>query len=160
MVAAWFGVHGGIMKRFVIAVLAAALALPASVAGAADGCYSAAALEAEQGMRFLIDLMVASTACRDQSYGLFQQRNKATVLSYQKEMIAHLHGNAAYDHWDTALANQAAIKQAGKTPPQACQEAADLIKQATAMDDKAFRAFAASQAVTAAATGRYPKCGR
>jgi hypothetical protein len=83
MVAGWFGVHGGIMKRFVVAVLAAALVLPASVAGAADGCYSPAAMEAEEGMRFLIELMVASTACRDQTYGLFQQRNKATVLTYQ-----------------------------------------------------------------------------
>jgi hypothetical protein len=117
-------------------------------------------MEAEEGMRFLIELMVASTACRDQTYGLFQQRNKATVLTYQKAMITHLHGNAAYDRWDTALANQAALKQAGKSSPQSCQEAADLIKQATAMDDKGFRAYAVGLATTAAATGRYPKCGR
>jgi hypothetical protein len=148
------------MKRFVVGVLAAVLVLPAGVAGAADGCYSPAAMEAELGMSFVIDLMVASTACRDQSYGQFQQRNKATLLYYQKEMITHLHGNAAYDHWDTALANQAALKQAGKTPPQACQEAADLITKAAAMDDKGFRAYAASLATTAATTGRYPKCGR
>ncbi|HTZ37484.1 MAG TPA: hypothetical protein VMB84_15740 [Stellaceae bacterium] len=142
------------------AAVTAALLLPGGVAGAAESCYSPAALEAEQGMRFLIDLMVASTACRDQTYGLFQQRNHITVLAYQKAMIAHLHGNAAYDRWDTALANEAAMKQAGKTAPQACQDAAALIKAATAMDDKGYRAYAANLAATAMATGRYPKCGR
>jgi hypothetical protein len=100
--------------------------------------------------------MVASTACRDQTYGLFQQRNKATVLAYQKAMIAHFHGNAAYDRWDTSLANAAALRQAGKTSTQACTESADVLKKAAAMDDKAFRAYSASQA-TAAGT-RYPKC--
>jgi hypothetical protein len=151
---------GGIMKKLVVAALAAALVVPASVAGAADGCYSPAAIEAEQGVRFLIDVMVASTACRDQTYGLFQQRNKQTVLSYQKAMIAHFHGNTAYDRWDTALANDAALKQAGKSGPQACEESADLLKKAAIMDDKAFRAYAASLAAGASATGRYPKCGR
>jgi hypothetical protein len=146
------------MKKVVAAALAAALTLPAGMARAADGCYSQAALEAEQGMRFLIDLMVASTACRDQTYGMFQQRNKATVLSYQKEMITHLHGNAAYDRWDTALANDAALKQAGKSAPQACQEAADVLQKAAAMDDKAFRAYAASLASAAVATGHYKTC--
>ena len=145
------------MKKFVAAAVAALL-LPVWSARAADSCYSAAALEAEQGMRFLIDLMVASTACRDQTYGLFQQRNKATVLMYQKTMITHFHGNAGFDRWDTALANDAALKQAGKTAPQACQESAEVLKQAAAMDDKAYRAHAAGLATAAAATGRYPKC--
>jgi len=148
------------MKRFIAVALAASLLVPASVAGAAESCYSPAALEAEQGVRFLIDVMVASTACRDQTYGLFQQRNKDTVLTYQKAMIAHFHGNTGYDRWDTALANDAALKQAGKSGPQACQESADLLKRAAIMDEKAFRAYATSQVAGAVATGRYPKCGR
>src|ERR1700684_3051018 len=148
------------MKKVVIAAaLAAAIALPAE-AGAAAECYSPAAMEAEQGMRFLIDLMVASTACRDQTYGLFQQRNKQTVLSYQKAMIAHFHGNAGYDRWDTALANDAALKQAGKSVPQACQESSELLTTATIMDENAFRAYAVGRVASAVATGRYPKCGR
>jgi len=148
------------MRRFVAAAVVAAMTLPSVAFGASNACYSSAALEAEQGIRFLIDLMVASTACRDQTYGLFQQRNKATVLAYQKAMIVHLHGHAAYDRWDTALANDAALKQAGKTAPQACQESADLLKKAAVMDDKAFRAYAVSLADAAAAGGRYKKCGR
>jgi len=160
MVNGVFRGHGGNMKRVIVAALAASLALPVGVAGAADGCYSPSALEAEQGLRFMVDLMVASTACRDQTYGLFQQRNKATVLAYQKAMITHLHGNAAYDRWDTALANDAALKEAGKSGPQACQEAADLLNRAGTMDDKGFRAYSASLATAAVTTGRYKTCGR
>ncbi|MBV9554599.1 MAG: hypothetical protein JO032_17595 [Alphaproteobacteria bacterium] len=139
--------------------MAASVVMP-GVAGAASDCYSPAAVEAEQGIHFLVDLMVASTACRDQTYGLFQQRNKEAVLGYQKAMIAHFHSNAVYDRWDTTLANQAALKQAGKSGPQACQEAAELIKAAAGMDNRAFRAYATSQATAALAAGRYKKCGR
>lgn len=148
------------MKKLVVAAaLATAVLLPVE-AGAAPACYSPAVLEAEQGVRFLIDLMVASTACRDQTYGLFQQRNKGAVLSYQKTMISHFHGSAGYDRWDTALANDAALKEAGKTPPQACQDAADLIKSAATMDERAFRALAAGRATAAAASGHYRICRR
>jgi hypothetical protein len=161
MVARWGEDPGGKMKKFVVVVaLAFAIAQQPIRPAVAAECYSPAAIEAEQGVRFIIELMVASTACRDQTYGLFQQRNKETVISYQKAMIAHFHGNAGYDRWDTMLANEASMKQAGKSSPQSCQDAADLIKTAAGMDDKAFRAYAASQAATAMATGRYPKCGR
>jgi hypothetical protein len=148
------------MKRFVGAALAASVMLSAGTAGAADACYTSSALEAEQGMRFLVDVMVASTACRDQTYGQFQQRNHEAILAYQKALISHFHGNSAYDRWDTALANGAAMHEAGKTPPQVCQEAADVLKKAAGMDNAGFRAYAASLATTAVASGHYKKCGR
>lgn len=148
------------MKRFAVAALAASMMLPAGVAGAADGCYTQSALQAEQGMRFLVDVMVASTACRDQTYGLFQQRNRETVIAFQKALIAHFHGNAGYDRWDTALANNAAMREAGKSGPLACQEAADILKKASVMDNAGFRSYAATLATAAAATGNYKKCGR
>ena len=148
------------MKRFVGAALGASMMLSAGAAGAADGCYTSSALEAEQGMRFLIDLMVASTACRDQTYGQFQQRNQETVRAYQKTLIAHFHGNAAYDRWDTALANDAAMHDAGKRAPEACQEHADELKKAAAMDNAGFRAYAASLATAAETSGHYKTCGR
>jgi hypothetical protein len=148
------------MKKLVVAAALAAAVLVAVEASAAAECYTPAAMEAEQGMRFLIDIMVASTACRDQTYGLFQQRNKAAVLAYQKALIAHFHGNAAYDRWDTALANDASMKQAGKSSPQSCLEAAEILKTAATMDEKAFRAYAMSQANAATGAGRYKKCGR
>ena len=151
------------MKRLVLiaALCAAAAQQPGWAAGKAKtDCYSPSAIEAEQAIRFLTDVMVVSSTCQDTVYAEFRLRNRDPILAYQKAMIAHFHGNAGYDRWDTMLANEASMKQAGKSSPQSCQEAAELIKTATAMDDKAFRAYAASQAATAAATGRYPKCGR
>jgi hypothetical protein len=147
------------MKKLIAAALVACVVLPAGIAGAADGrCYTAAAIEAEQAYHFIIDLMVASTSCRDQTYGLFQQRNQASIRAYQKTMVTHLHGNAAFDSWDTSLANTASMKQAGKSAPQACQESADLLKTAAGLDDKGFRAYAASLAAKAAA--QYHACGK
>jgi hypothetical protein len=147
------------MKKLLAAALTACVLLPAGVAGAADGrCYTMAAIEAEQAYRFIVDLMVASTACRDQTYGLFQQRNQAAIRAYQKTMVTHLHGNAAFDAWDTSLANEASMKHSGQSTAQACQQAADVLKTAAALDDKGFRAYAASLATKAAA--QYHTCGR
>ena len=70
--------------------------------------------------------MVASTACRDQTYGYFQQRNKDAIIAYQKAMISHFHGNAAFDKWHTSLANEASLKQAGMSSTQVCQQAIHL----------------------------------
>jgi hypothetical protein len=147
------------MRKLIAAAFVAGMLLPAGVAGAADGrCYTAAAIEADQAYHFIVDLMVASTSCRDQTYGLFQQRNQASIRAYQKTMVTHLHGNAAFDSWDTSLANTASMKQAGKSAPQACQESADLLKTAAGLDDKGFRAYAASLAAKAAA--QYHACGK
>ncbi len=147
------------MKKLVVAALVTAALLPAGAAGAADGrCYSPAAIEAEQAMRFLSTLMVASISCRDQTYGLFEQRNRESVIAYQKVLIAHFHSNAAFDSWDTALANQASMKHAGQSMTQACQQEVEVIKLAAGLDNKGFRAYAASLAATAAAN--YNKCGR
>ncbi len=108
-------VVGGQMKKLVAAALAACVVLPGGIASAADGrCYTAAAMEADQAYHFIVDLMVASTACRDQTYGLFQQRNQASIRAYQATMIAHFHGHAGFDAWDTALANEASMKHAGQ----------------------------------------------
>lgn len=147
------------MKKLVVAVaLAAALMQPGRAAVAAAACYSPAAIEAEEAIRFITDLMVASTACRDQTYGYFQQRNRDAIVAYQKAMIAHFHGAAAFDRWNTALANEASMKQAGMSSTQVCQQAADIMKKAASLDVKSFRAFAAAAATSAAP--HYHKCGK
>ena len=148
------------MKRIVVvAAFAAGLALqPIHTVIAKEACYSPGAIEAEEALRFITDVMVASTACRDQTYGFFQQRNRDAIIGYQKAMIAHFHGTAAFDKWHTALANEASLKTAGRSSTQVCQQAADSMKKAASFDVKTFRAFAAAAAVTAAP--RYHKCGK
>ena len=73
-------------------------------------------------------------------------------------MVTHLHGNAAFDAWDTSLANEASMKHAGQSTAQACQQSADMLKTAAGLDDKGFRAYAASLATKAAA--QYRTCGK
>jgi hypothetical protein len=149
------------MKKLVLiaALCAAAAQQPGWAAERAKtACYSPSAIEAEQAIRFLTDVMVISSTCQDTVYAEFRLRNRDPILAYQKAMIAHFHGAPAFDSWNTSLANQAASKRAGQPSVQVCQQAADLLKQAGALDPPKFRAFAAAQA--AAAGPQYPKCGK
>jgi hypothetical protein len=120
-------------------------------------CYSQAAIEAEQAIRYITDVMVASSACQNTTYAEFRLRNKDAIIAYQKALVAHFRGEPAFDRWNTALANAAAQKQATVNLGVFCQQAETLMKHAKALDPAAFRAFAASQA--AAADAQYTKCG-
>jgi hypothetical protein len=132
-------------------------AQPGWGADARSPCYSQSAIEAEQAIRYITDVMLASTACQNTTYAEFRLRNKDAIIAYQKAMISHFRGESAFDRWNTALANIAAQKQASVNPGVFCQQAETLMKQAKALDPAAFRAYAASQA--AAAGTQYAKCG-
>ena len=150
------------MKRWVVvfALCAAAMALqPAGAAERTSGaCYTQSAIEAEQAIRFLTDVMIVSTTCQDTVYAEFRLRNRDPILAYQRAMIAHFHGNSGFDRWNTVIANEAAQKRAGVPSTVVCQQSADLEKQASTLDPPKFRALAATQA--AAAGVSYPKCRR
>ena len=91
--------------------------------------------------------MVVSSVCQDTVYAEFRLRNRDVIIGYQKAMIQHLRGNANFDKWNTALANQVASKQGGNQ--QICTQSAALLQKAKALDTPAFRAHAASLAATA-----------
>ena len=152
------------MKRLVlIAALCVAAALQPGWAAdkaraAKTSCYSPSAIEAEQAIRFLTDVMVISSTCQDTVYAEFRLRNRDPILAYQKAMIAHFHGAPAFDRWNTSIANQASSKHAGQPSVLVCQQAADLLKQASVLDPPKFKAFAAAQAT--AAGPQYPQCGK
>lgn len=151
---------GGVMKKLVLAVGLAAGVLAAHPGGAAErkaACYSPAAIEAEQAIRYMTDLMVVSSACQNTTYGEFRYRNRDVIIAYQKAMIAHLHGTAGFDKWNTAIANVAAQKQGAINLGVFCQQSQTLLKHASALDANGFRAYAAAQAATVG--DQYAKCG-
>jgi hypothetical protein len=160
--ARWGNALGVLMRRLVVIAALCAAAVAQQSAGAAErarkDCYTQNAIEAEQAIRFLTDVMIVSTTCQDTVYAEFRLRNRDPILAYQKAMIAHFHGNSGFDRWNTVLANEAAQKRAGTPSTIVCQQSADLLKQAGALDPPKFRAFAASQAATAGPS--YPKCGK
>ena len=151
---------GEIMKKIVLiaALVAGFAAQPvwaAEKAKAKGSCYSPGAIEAEEGIRYVTDLMIVSSVCRDTVYAEFRLRNKDTITGYQKALIAHYHGAAGFDRWNTALANQVAQKEGGNQ--QICQQQAALLQQAKGFDSKGFRAYAAARA---AANTQVVKCGK
>ena len=142
------------MKKIVlIAALVAAFAAQPGWAAAkkpVSHCMPAAALEAEQGLRYMTQLGIAANTCTTiEIYAGFRQRNRDAIVAYQKAMIAHLHGNAGFDRWNTSLANQRAQHQTGVTPAQFCEQSWPMLKQASTLDSNGFRAYAATQAAAA-----------
>jgi hypothetical protein len=150
------------MKKIVLIVALVAFAAQpgwaAEKAKAKSRCTPAAAIEAEQGLRFMTELGIASNACTSVGvYADFRVRNREAIVGYQKAMIAHLHGAAGFDRWNTVLANQMAQRQSSIVPAQFCQQSAALLEQAKGLDAKGFRAYAAAQA---AANTQAVKCGK
>lgn len=129
------------------------LAVAAQPGWAASRCASDTSAEAEQAIRYMTDLMVASSACKNTVYAEFALRNREAIIHYQNAMIAHLRGKAAFDRWDTALANEISQIEAGLPAAQFCQQKAPLMQQAAALDTKGFKAVAATQAVAAKPAG-------
>ena len=122
------------------------------VAFAAGQC-SKSDREAEQALIFQTNLMVVSSACRDQTYAQFRYRNKDAIIAYQRAMIAHFrragyrNAQAEFDRWNTSLANQIALKQGEIPTAQVCQQAVPMLKMASTLDGKSFRDYAIAHAV-------------
>jgi hypothetical protein len=148
---------GAIVKKTILAAAILAAVQPSWAAEkSAANCYTQNAIEAEQAIRFMTDVMVASSICQNTTYAEFRLRNRDPIVAYQKAMITHFHGNAGFDRWNTTLANEASQKHAGVLSSQFCTEAAAMFQQAAGFDPPGFRAYAASQA--AATQAQYPAC--
>lgn len=133
------------------ALLAALFVAVAPPAAFATGLCTPADREAEQALIFQTNLMVVSSACRDETYAEFRYRNKDAIIAYQREMIAHFrragyrNAQSEFDRWNTSLANEIALKQGEMPTAQVCQQAVALEKMASALDSKGFHDYAIAQ---------------
>ena len=147
---------GMITALVTVMALAAQPGLTASKRHSASSCATASTAEAEAAIRYLTDVMVASSACKNTTYQEFALRNRTAIIAYQNTMIAHLRGKAAFDRWDTSLANQASMREALLPAAQFCQQSEPLMKHARGLDIPGFRAYAAAEGAKAPTA----KCGR
>ena len=126
--------------------------------------YSAADIEAEQAILFQTNLMVISSACRDTVYAEFRLRNKDAIIRYQKAMIDHFrragsrNAQSEFDRWNTSLANQISLKQSDLPTAVVCQQAAEMLKMASALDAKGLRDYALAKATST--DNSHPKCSK
>jgi hypothetical protein len=154
-----YGYLGEAMKRLVLAAAMAVAALQQPVAAMAKGsCYSQAAMEADQAIRYLTDLMVVSSSCRDSIYGEFRARNQVAIRDYQHTLIEHYHGTKGFDDWNTVLANEYSMKRSALPTATMCQQSAAMLQKASTLDLAGYRAYAAGLAT--AASAQYQKCRR
>jgi hypothetical protein len=157
-------IWGNAMRKAVLAVAVYAAASLQVASAAERSCYSPTDLEAEQAIVFQTNLMVVSSACRDEVYGLFRARNKDAIIRYQRIMINHFRregfrdAQSRFDSWNTSLANEIALKQGATPTSVVCQQAANMLKMAGALDSKGLHDYAVTQAASPAET--HPRCGR
>lgn len=135
-----------------------ALAAKRSGGGSSSACFSAAAMEADQAIRYMTELMVISSSCQDTIYAEFRLRNADAIRGYQKAMIAHFHGTKGFDDWNTTIANELSMKHSSIPTSQMCQQQAPLLAKARTLDLAGFHAYAVAAATAAAA--QYHKCGK
>lgn len=152
------------MRKGVLAVAVCAVASLQAASAAERGCYTATDQEAEQAIVFQTNLMVVSSACRDEVYGEFRARNKDAIIRYQKIMINHFrragyrNAQGQFDSWNTSLANEIALKQGVIPTAQVCQQAAAMLKMASTLDSQGLHNYAVAQASSPAET--HPRCTR
>lgn len=150
------------MKKLVLAAALLAAGSMQGVSAADKQCYSAADVEAEQAILFQTNLMVISSACRDTVYGEFRARNKDAIIRYQKAMIDHFrragsrNAQSEFDRWNTSLANEIALKQGALPMAQVCQQAGEMLKLASTLDEKGLHDYAVAHATTVADS--HPRC--
>lgn len=119
---------------------------------AAAPCFSAAEIEAEQAMLFQTELMVVAESCKDPSYVKFVQRNRESVIGFQKRMMDHFrrHGAGKPDHaldsYLTKLANESALRNGQVPVTQVCAQGARLMETGNALGNADFRNYAAEKA--------------
>jgi hypothetical protein len=138
------------MRKVVIA--ASLLAAVGTAQAAQPSCFHAAEIEAEQAILFQTELMVVADSCRDPSYVKFLQRNRDTVVMYQKRMIDRFRKAGerkpenAFDTYATKLANQSSLRNGSVPVTSVCEAAAQLISTANSLNNKSFREYAAERA--------------
>ena len=153
------------MKKGVIALALLALAWTLPAAAAGRGCTSARDAEAQQALLFMTNLMVVSSACRqNDTYAEFRLRNQYAIIAYQRAMIEHFRRAGSrrpqsdFDRWNTSLANRISL-QDGEIPiAQVCQRASALFRMASTLDPAGFHKYAMAQAQSAVL--QQPRCRR
>jgi len=150
------------MRKVVLAAALFAAASSQGVSAADRQCYSAADVEAEQAILFQTNLMVISSACKDTVYGEFRARNSDAIIRYQKAMIDHFrrtgsrNAQSEFDRWNTSLANEISLKQGALPMGQVCQQATEMMKLASTLDEKGLHDYAVAKATSAADS--HPRC--
>lgn len=118
---------------------------------AAQQCYRRPEAVADQGIRYMTEVMVMSDTCRNDTYARFAYRNREVLQSYQHVLMDHFKreggsGQSRLDTFMTHIANEAALRTGSKDIAQVCAVAVQFLAAADAMDGQSFMRYVETQA--------------
>jgi len=128
---------------------------------AAPACFQRPEAVADQGIRYMTEVMVMSDTCRDETYARFAYRNRDVLQTYQHTLMDHFKreggsGQSKLDTFMTHIANEAALRTGSKDIAQVCAVAVQFLANADKLDSAAFRQYIEQQ--TALRVGDYKMC--
>ncbi|HZL60346.1 MAG TPA: hypothetical protein VFC38_11700 [Stellaceae bacterium] len=124
------------------------LAFSTIVALAANqACYRPDDMEAEQGVRYMTELMVVNDTCKQHIYETFIQHNRAALTAYHAQLLQHYRGAGdrraedTLDRWVTHVANDTAMAIGAVPVATLCAGKAAFFATADALAGESFHGY-------------------
>jgi hypothetical protein len=136
--------------RFAFVAAAVLLCTTTMTEAKSDGCFRHAEAVADQGIRYMTDVMVMSDTCRNDTYARFAYRNRSELADFQHALMARFSrlgggGQAKLDQFMTHIANEAALRTGVQDIAQVCAVASQFLATADALTGQDFRAYIEQQ---------------
>ena len=131
-----------VASLLVVGMVSSALAAPA--------CFRRPEAVADQGIRYMTEVMVMSDTCRDETYARFAYRNRDVLQTYQHALMDRFKreggsGQAKLDTFMTHIANEAALRTGARDIAQVCAVAVQFLATADRLSGDAFRQYIEQQ---------------
>ncbi len=136
--------------RIAVAALALFVAGTTAAGAVSQGCYRKSEAVADQGIRYVTDVMVISDTCRNETYDRFALRNRDIIVGFQKAMMEHFRrggggAQAKLDAFMTHLANESALRTGAQDIGQVCAVAVQFLATADQLVGEGFQHYVEQQ---------------
>ena len=132
--------------RIVLIALVFLVCGAAVAEAASEACFRRPEAVADQGIRYMTEVMVMSDTCRDETYARFAYRNRAELQSFQHTLMDRFKrmGGSAQSKLDTFMthiANESALRTGRQDIAQVCAVAVQFLATADGLTGPDFRAY-------------------
>jgi hypothetical protein len=148
--------------RFAVIALILLVAGTSTAGAISQSCYRKNEAVAEQGIRYVTEVMVMSDTCRNETYDRFALRNRDAIVGFQKTMMERFRragggAQAKLDTFMTHIANESALRTGAQDIGQVCAVAVQFLATADQLAGEEFKHYVEQQLDQS--TADYNLCG-